>query len=401
MLPAGSVAVVLAVLSSAGRPPVAALGLDDWVGQTTTGTPDGGGTTTGGNETTTEGPGGGGGGTDTGDVLFEALPPELQAVVEALAALPGSQVVAALIIVLAGAYLSKFLVRLLARPVARRFQRQSVAQTILRGVRVGTVIFAAFVAADVLDLGIGNVVLSVTVFSAVLGIVLAPIVGSILNGLFVLADQPYEIGDMVEFVDTGQRGFVDDITLRYTKVFTLDNTFLVLPNASIRERDVLNYSAEDERTRLSLSVIVTYESDLPEARRIIERSAANVDDVIEGGPDIRIGSARYPAKPTAYLDTFGDHGIQITLRYWAKRPFKLLTVRSKVQTEVWEALEEADVEIAYPHQQLVFDETSGEAQVGVRHRGGDGGGDLLGGPPGNNDAGPDTRDVDPDDPTRR
>ncbi|MFC5366573.1 mechanosensitive ion channel family protein [Salinirubrum litoreum] len=389
MLPAGLVAVV-AVLSSVARPLAAALGRHDWFGQTdgtTTGTPDGGGTTgtptptPGGNTTAPNGTGGGGGTTDAGEAVVGALPPELQAVVEALAAIPGSQVVAALIIVFTGAYLSKFLVRLLARPVARRFQRQSVAQTVLRGVRVGTVIFAAFVAADVLDLGIGNVVLSVTVFSAVLGIVLAPIVGSVLNGLFVLADQPYEIGDMVEFVDTGQRGFVEDITLRYTKVFTLDNTFLVLPNASIRERDVLNYSAEDERTRLRLSVIVTYESDIPEARRIIERSAANVDDVIEGGPDIRIGSARYPAKPTAYLDTFGDHGIMITLRYWAKRPYKLLTVRSKVQTEVWEALEDADVEIAYPHQHLVFDETSGEAQVGVRHRDGEGGGDVLGGSP--------------------
>ena len=389
MFPVGPVAVVLAVVSSAGRPLATVLGIDDWFGQTdgtTTETPDGTTTETGtatgtpgGNETATNGTASGGGPADAGEAVVGALPPELQAVVEALAAIPGSQVVAALLIVLTGAYLSKFLVRLLARPVARRFQRQSVAQTILRGVRVGTVIFATFVAADVLDLGIGNVVLSVTVFSAVLGIVLAPIVGSILNGLFVLADQPYEIGDMVEFVDTGQRGFVDDITLRYTKVFTLDNTFLVLPNSSIRERDVLNYSAEDERTRLSLSVGVTYESDIPQARRIVERSAANVDDVIEGGPDIRIGSGRYPAKPTAYLDTFGDHGIVITLRYWAKRPYKLLTVRSKVQTEVWEALEDADVEIAYPHQHLVFDETSGEAQVGIRHRDGDGGGDLLSG----------------------
>jgi small-conductance mechanosensitive channel len=372
---------VVAVLSYAGRPFASALGVDDRVGQTddgTTGTPDGGATTPG-NETGTDTPTGtgaapngtGGGGTDTAGAVVGALPPELQAVVEALAAIPGSQVVGALLIVLTGAYLSKFLVRLLARPVARRFERQSVAQTVLRGVRVGTVIFAMFLAADLLDLGIGNVVLSVTVFSAVLGIVLAPIVGSILNGLFVLADQPYEIGDMVEFVETGQRGFVDDITLRYTKVFTLDNTFLVLPNSSIRERDVLNYSAEDERTRLRLSVIVTYESNIPEARRLIERSAAKVDDVIEGGPDIRIGSARYPAKPTVYLDTFGDHGIKLTLRYWAKRPYKLLTVRSKVQTEVWDALDGSDVEIAYPHQQLVFDETSGEAQVGVRHRDGD------------------------------
>jgi small-conductance mechanosensitive channel len=341
------------------------------VAQSGTETPtDGTGTPTPTNETTTGDASGPSGGTptpedlsvvgETADSLWGLLP-------EWLAALPGARAAGALLVVLLGAYLSKFLVRLLARPVARRFERQSVAQTVLRGVRVGTVIFAGLVAADVYGLEIGNIVLSVTVFSAVLGIVLAPIVGSVLNGLFVLADQPYEIGDMIEFVDTGERGFVDDITLRYTKIFTLDNTFLVLPNSSIRERDVINYSAEDERTRLRLSVLVTYESDIAQARRIIERGAANVDDVIEGGPDIRIGSARYPAKPTAYIDEFADSGVLLTLRYWARRPYKLLTARSKVQTEIWELLqtEDVDVEMAYPHQHHVFDDTSGTAQVAV------------------------------------
>jgi len=60
------------------------------------------------------------------------------------------------------------------------------------------------------------------------------IVGSVISGVFLLADQPYEIGDMIELADRNQRGFVDDITLRYTKVFTLDNTFLVIPNGTIR-----------------------------------------------------------------------------------------------------------------------------------------------------------------------
>jgi hypothetical protein len=50
--------------------------------------------------------------------------------------------------------------------------------------------------------------------------------------------------------------------------------------------------------------------------------------------------------------------ILITLRYWAHQPYKLLTVRSKVQSRFWELLEreDVDVEIAYPHQQLRVDE---------------------------------------------
>jgi small-conductance mechanosensitive channel len=140
---------------------------------------------------------------------------------------------------------------------------------------------------------------------------------------------------------------------------------MVIPNSSIRERDVINYSAEDERTRLSLDVVVTYEGDLEEARSIMERAAARVEDVITGGPDIRIGSARYPAAPTCYIDSYGDHGVNLRLRYWAKKPYKLLTIRSNVQEEVWGALEDSDVSIAYPHSHVVFDETSGRANVAV------------------------------------
>jgi small-conductance mechanosensitive channel len=278
---------------------------------------------------------------------------------------PGWEVVAAALVVVAGVYLSKLLVRLLGRPVARRFHRPSVAQSVLGLVRLTTFALTALLAASVLGFRVSDLVLSVTVFSAVLGIVLAPIAGSVINGLFVLADQPYEVGDMIE-LDDGTRGFVDEITIRYTKVFTLDNTFIVLPNSSIRERDVVNYSAEDERTRLSLELLVTYEGDLDRARRLMEQAAHDVEGVLEGGPDIRVGSARYPATPTCLIQSYADHGVLLNLRYWAEKPYRIPSVHSEVQTEIWERLEATeDVEVAYPHQHLLFDETSGTASVEV------------------------------------
>jgi small-conductance mechanosensitive channel len=296
--------------------------------------------------------------------LAGATPTDIGGTLRWLWELRSVRLVAAVLVVALGVVLSKFLVRLLGRSVARQFGRQSVAQTVLGLIRVSTIIIATFVAGSIVGLGIGDIVLSVTVFSAVLGIVLAPIVGSIINGVFVLADNPYEIGDMIELED-GRRGFVDDITLRYTKIFTLENTFLVVPNSSMRERDVTNFSAEDERTRLSLALLVTYEGDLEAARRIMERAARNSDGVIEGGPDIRIGSARYPAKPTCYIDDYADHGVRLGLRFWVRKPYKISTVESAVRERIWTGLEDADVEIAYPHQHMMFDEHSGTARVAV------------------------------------
>ncbi|MFC7046419.1 mechanosensitive ion channel family protein [Halobacteriaceae archaeon GCM10025711] len=275
---------------------------------------------------------------------------------------------AAVLVLAAGVYLSRLSGRLLGRRVARRFQRPSMTRTVLRGIRTGVLIVAVMFAVVVAGYPIPDIVLSVTVFSAVLGIILAPIVGSVINGLFVLADQPYEIGDMIELVDTGERGYVEDITIRYTKIFTMANAFLVIPNANMRERDVINYSAEDERTRLSLELLVTYEGDLEEARELMEAAAVEAEGVIAGGPDIRIGSARYPAAPTAYIKDYADHGVLLDLRYWLKEPYYMGRVRSAVEELVWERLDDADVTIAYPHSHLVFDETSGEARVSVSHR---------------------------------
>ncbi len=280
------------------------------------------------------------------------------------------QIALAVALVVVGYYLSGVVTDLISRRVSRRFGRPSVARTVLRTIQGAVVGLAAFAALNVLGLELGDLALSLSVFSAVLGFVLAPIIGSVIQGVFVLTERAFEIGDMVEFKDTGTAGFVEDITLRYTKIFTMDNTFLVVPNGTMRERDIINYSADDPRTRQSLELLVTYESDVGEARTVMEESARKVDTVIDGGPDIRIGAARYPAGPTCYIDEYGDHGVLLTLRYWLKEPYKLLAMRSAIQENVWAALEDADVEIAYPHQHMVFDETSGEMQVSMRDAGG-------------------------------
>ncbi|ADB60742.1 MscS Mechanosensitive ion channel [Haloterrigena turkmenica DSM 5511] len=278
-------------------------------------------------------------------------------------------IVLSLLVVVAGWYLSKYVVRIAGRTVARRIERPSVTRTVLRAVRLSVLLFSLFIAAAILGVGDTQILLSVTVISAVVAVVLAPLVGSLINGFFVLADRPYEIGDMIEIPDQGHRGFVEDITIRYTKIFTLQNTFIVIPNSAIQERDVINYSAEDERTRISLSFEVTYGSDIEAARRQAERAARAVGTVISGGPDIRIGSARYGAAPLCNIEEFADHGVVLELFFWVKNPYKLNVARSAVQTELRERFADIDAEFAYPRRHHVFDETSGVARMSIEERG--------------------------------
>lgn len=264
-----------------------------------------------------------------------------------------------------GWYGSKLLARLLRPAVRRRVSRTSVTNVVLRVVRAVVMIAVAFTAAGIVGFRPGNVLLSATVLAAAVGVVLAPIIEDLIDGLFILVNRPYDIGDMVELVERGQVGYIEDVTLRYTKVFTLDNASLLLPNRTMRERDLINYSDEDERTRRSLELLVTYEGDLDDARALMERAACETEEVIEGGPEIRIGSRRYPAAPESYIKEFADHGVLLELRFWVKAPYYPVIVSSKVREHIWAGLEDRDVSIAYPHTHLVFDETSGQAQVVV------------------------------------
>jgi len=301
-----------------------------------------------------------------------------------LAGIPGARFLFVLFSVVIGVVLARFIVRVIGRPVARQFSRQSVAQTIVRGVRVGVIVLAFLFGLWAIGFRFTDLLVGTAVLSAVVGIILAPLVGNFINGVFILADQPFEIGDMIE-LDDGTQGFIEDITIRYTKIFTLDNTFLVIPNGNMRDRDVTNYSAEDERTRRSADVLVTYESDIDEARRRIERSARDCEAVINGGPDIRVGVARYNASPECRIEEFGDNGILLRLRYWVKKPYKLAKVRSQLNTRIRERLADAEVEMAYPHRHLVFDDTSGVAQVGMRDDRGHGRRTASAGPEGEGD----------------
>ncbi|MFB6282404.1 MAG: mechanosensitive ion channel family protein [Halobacteria archaeon] len=272
--------------------------------------------------------------------------------------------ITAAIIVLIGYWLSGVVAKYLARPIYKWVQRPSVAKTIIRSIRYVIIIFSFLFAARVaFGLSLTSFALTATVFSAVIGVVLAPIIGDIVSGLFVIGDQPYDIGDMIEIVDTSEKGFVEDVTLRYTKVFTLENTFLVIPNSEIRKRDVINYSAEDMRTREEIDLSITYESDVDVARELMVEAAREIPEIIHTAGEIRIGNARYNLEPHTLITDFGDHGIGLRLRYWLREPYHSVPIESDVYTKIWRKFNQNEIKIPYPHRHHIFDQTSGDLGV--------------------------------------
>ncbi|MBX0348656.1 mechanosensitive ion channel family protein [Haloarcula pellucida] len=207
------------------------------------------------------------------------------------------------------------------------------------------------------------VVGSPSIVALLLGIVLAPLVGLLMNGLALQYGRRFDEGDVIELQASGVRGIVDDFSLTHVKLITLDNEYLTIPTWKIRTKDIVNHSRNGDARRISVDMLVTYDSDVEAAKREVELAAQAVDDVVDAvrHPDYVVDEQRrieidddlwITFDPTCQIRAFADSGISLRLYFWVNEPETTGRVKSNVLTEINER-EGEDFRFAYPHVRVI------------------------------------------------
>ena len=154
-------------------------------------------------------------------------------------------------------------------------------------------------------LGINTAGIATIIASLGVGVGLA-INGAIANfagGLLILVTRPFKVGDFVEVA--GTIGTVEEIRLVHTKIRTLDNKMIYLPNGTASGATVVNYSEENTR-RVDQTFHIAYESDADKAIEILKELAEKNDAVLKDpAPFVKISGAL-------------DSSIELTTRLWCK-----------------------------------------------------------------------------------
>jgi small-conductance mechanosensitive channel len=172
-----------------------------------------------------------------------------------------------------------------------------------------------------------------------LGFGLQSIAANFVSGFVLLMDRSIKPGDVISFTGTTGTstegfGWVEELRGRYVVVRDRDGVETLVPNQNLITNSVINWSYTDPRVRLKLPIRVSYKSD-PEAAMQLMLKAA------EGHPRI----IQQPA-PVARLMHFGDHGIELELRFWIPDPHEgVNNVRSDVNRTIWRLFKENDVVI--------------------------------------------------------
>jgi small-conductance mechanosensitive channel/CRP-like cAMP-binding protein len=202
---------------------------------------------------------------------------------------------------------------------------------IIQSIVYGIALLAALVAAGVepQSLAAGSAVLSV-----VLGFALKDTLGNLFAGIAIQAQQPFEIGDWIQFDSVPAHiGRVVEINWRAIKVVTLDDVEVIVPNGTLGIGSIVNFTKPARYSRRSVYVHAPY--DVP-PRIVI--------DLIVGAIADAFGVLREPA-PSVVTNAFDERGVQYWIRFFTDR-FELRDgVDGGVRDCIWYALHRAGIAI--------------------------------------------------------
>ena len=204
-----------------------------------------------------------------------------------------------------------------------------------------TIILGLFVAAVVIfpTFNPGDLIAGLGITSVAIGFAFKDVLQNFFAGILILWRRPFIVGDEIKVGD--YEGIVEEITTRSTRVKTYDGERAVIPNGDVYTNAVLVRTAYNSR-RIGLTVGIGYQDGIDEARAIIHR----VLQKTEGVQDT-------PA-PEVLVIEFGPSSVDLKILFWStSRQANVLKVTDKVMTGIKLALDEAGIDIPYPHQVIM------------------------------------------------
>lgn len=182
------------------------------------------------------------------------------------------------------------------------------------------------------------------------GLALQPTLENVFSGIQVLMSGQIKPGDFIE-LETGQQGWVKDVTWRNTTIELLSNDLVIVPNATIGKSLVINYTSTDTQHILWVEVGVSYASDLD----LVERVTLDV----ARGAQAEIDGAVRDYEPLFRFVDFGDSSMELRVSLRAEEYTDRWPLRHEFIKRLHAAYAEAGIEIPFP-QRVVH--TAAEAE---------------------------------------
>ncbi|KAA3602046.1 MAG: mechanosensitive ion channel family protein [Calditrichaeota bacterium] len=201
-------------------------------------------------------------------------------------------------------------------------------------------LIAIITALSQVGINTGSILASLGVAGLTIGFAAKDALSNIISGLFIFWDRPFVIGDLIEI--NGQYGKVEQITMRSTRVSTIDGKMIAIPNTQIVNSMVASYTNFP-----NLRIDIKFTVDVSE----------NLENIREKLFEIVQDKEIYLAEPAPeiVLNDIKDFNIELIFRVWIKDEKKHIPIRFKLREQILDTLVKADVKMPFETINVILD----------------------------------------------
>ena len=243
--------------------------------------------------------------------------------------------IAAGLILFGGFIAQKIALKLMGKALKLKHVDATVHKFLMSMVKVIITVIVVVSALSAIKVPMSSIIAAIGTAGIAIGLALQDSLSNVAGGFIILFAQPFRCGDYVKIGD--DEGTVDMISILYTKLNTIENKAVFIPNSNVSKSSVTNFTAEKKRC-LELRFHVSYSEDHRKAMQVIR-------DVLKAEDNI----LKEPAEPLVVMGEHGSSAVVILTRSWVSTE-KYWQTKWDVLQKVKEAFDENG--IAIPFEQI-------------------------------------------------
>lgn len=246
----------------------------------------------------------------------------------------GIRVLLALVFFFIGRILIKWIRKIVRRSIERSSADKGVEQFVDSVLKFALYFLLIFSIASKFGVDTTSVAALIASGGVAIGLALQGSLSNFAGGVLILLLKPFEVGDYIIEDSNGKEGTVKEIQIFYTKLCTIDNKTIVIPNGMLTNNSLTNATAKDER-RLDLKLSISYSADLKKAKMLIENIMRQDKSILKDDEIV------------VFVDDLADSAVVIGARAWVKNE-EFWPTKWRLLETIKLTLDEHGVEIPYP-----------------------------------------------------
>lgn len=243
----------------------------------------------------------------------------------------GLRIIIAIAVYFVGSKLIKFVVNRIDNRKAFKDIDPSASSFARSFISIALRCLLIIIVVGILGIPMTSVITVLGTASLAVGLALQGSLSNFAGGFMILIFKPFKVGDYID--NHTDSGTVVSIGVFYTTLETPDKKVITVPNGSLSNATVVNYSVADDR-RVDIDVSISYDSDIDKAKDLLFSLASN-HELSENNP-----------APFVAVTQHGDSAIILTLRVWCKSG-NYWDLKFSLLEQIKKAFDMADIEIPF------------------------------------------------------